>query len=168
MTPQDGGRFCAECKKVVRDLSRLTERKARALLAEPHTEGLCVRLIHDRDGRVMFADTPRPLLPASMLQRAKRAALVAGVGLATEACSGDPMGAFGDGSYDTLMGAAEAPTAIMRPEADAGHSDGGDAGDALRPSGDGGDASADAGMDADAALDGGATDGTTPEAGSAI
>ncbi len=88
MTPADGGRFCGDCKKVVRNLSQMTEREARALLAKPRNEGLCVRLLHDKHGKVFFADSaPQGLLPAALLQRAKRVATAAGLALPLAACS---------------------------------------------------------------------------------
>lgn len=79
MTPADGGRFCGDCKKVVRNLSRMTEAEARALLADKSRGDLCVRYLYDRDGNIFF-DGARPregLMPASLLSRTKRAALAA-------------------------------------------------------------------------------------------
>jgi hypothetical protein len=78
MTPRDGGRFCGDCKKVVRDLSKMTEEEARALLRTPPREGLCVRLVHDARGQIFFAGMQTSnLVPASLLRRAKRAAVQA-------------------------------------------------------------------------------------------
>jgi hypothetical protein len=74
MTLADRGRFCGECKKVVRELAQLTEGEARALLASPPTEGLCVRYVHDTTGEIVF----RPdVVPVGRLVRMKRAAVVA-------------------------------------------------------------------------------------------
>ena len=50
MTLADRGRFCGACRKVVRELRHMTEAEARALLASPPTEGLCVRYVHDATG----------------------------------------------------------------------------------------------------------------------
>jgi hypothetical protein len=93
MTPRDGGRFCGDCRKVVRDLSKMSEREARELLRRPRNEGLCVRYVHDRHGKIFFAgDRSRDLVPASsLLQRAKHAALAAAavaVPVALAGCSG--------------------------------------------------------------------------------
>lgn len=91
MTPQAGGRFCGECKKVVRDLSSMTEGEASALLRGPERGNLCVRYVYDAHGRVIFdARVSREFVPAAMLARAKRAAAVvatAALPLAVEACS---------------------------------------------------------------------------------
>jgi hypothetical protein len=77
MKPGDKGRYCGACKKTVHDLSALTKREARALLAAPTTEGLCVRYLYDAHGDIAFTDT----VPASRLVCAKRA-LVAAAALA--------------------------------------------------------------------------------------
>lgn len=90
MTPAEGGRFCGDCKKVVRDLSKLTEREARALVAKERYEGLCVRMLVDRDGNVFFGGDK--LVSASLLSKAKRAAMAAAaiaLPLATNACAED-------------------------------------------------------------------------------
>jgi hypothetical protein len=91
MTPRDGGRFCGDCKKVVRDLSKLTEADARALLATPPREGLCVRYLADKHGTVFFAGMQTSsLVPATLLSRAKRAAATAAMGgamFAVQACT---------------------------------------------------------------------------------
>jgi len=74
MTLADRGRFCGECKKVVRELAQLSEAEARALLASPPTEGLCVRYVHDATGEILF----RPdVVPVTRLSRVRRAAAVA-------------------------------------------------------------------------------------------
>lgn len=59
-------RFCDACKMHVHDLSQMTRREAKALLASERTEGLCIRYLHDRHGEVVFTDS---------LVRAKRLAL---------------------------------------------------------------------------------------------
>lgn len=88
MTKVEGGRFCGDCKKVVRDLSSMREDEARALLAQPPSEGLCVRYLYDKHGRVFFAgDAKSGLLPASLLSRAKRAAAIASLAAPLAACS---------------------------------------------------------------------------------
>jgi hypothetical protein len=97
MTLAERGRFCGECRKVVHELSRLTESQARALLAAPSTEGLCVRYVHDATGEIVF----RPDVPVSRLARAKRAVALA-VGAAAI-----PVAVVG------CMGPAPEPTATM-------------------------------------------------------
>lgn len=92
MTPAQGGRFCGDCKKVVRDLSSMSEREARALMKAPGSAELCVRFVYDRHGKIFFGgDAPAPaLIPPSLLRRAKRAAVTAAAAalpLAMQACS---------------------------------------------------------------------------------
>ncbi|MFO0676597.1 MAG: hypothetical protein U0169_08690 [Polyangiaceae bacterium] len=105
MTVVDGGRFCGDCRKVVRNLSAMTEEEAKALLAGPRQAELCVRYMHDRDGEVVFAKgTGAPdLVPASFLHRARRnaATLVAAVApFALAACSDAPPEASHDESSE--------------------------------------------------------------------
>src|ERR1700733_6460778 len=97
MTLADRGRFCGACKKVVRELTRLTEREARALLAAPPTEGLCVRYVHDHTGEIVFK---REVVPVSALTRMKRAAAVL-------AAASLPLG------LTACMGAAPSPPPMM-------------------------------------------------------
>ena len=74
MKASDTKRFCDACQKHVHDLSAMTPEGARALLASPPTEGLCVRYLHDAHGDIVFRRAP---LPAGMLVRAKRLATAA-------------------------------------------------------------------------------------------
>jgi hypothetical protein len=92
MKPGQKGRYCDACKKTVHDLSAMTRREARALLAAPPTEGLCVRYLYDAHGDIAFRDT----VPAGSLVRAKRA-------LAAAAALALPM------SLAACMGAAVPP-----------------------------------------------------------
>jgi hypothetical protein len=101
MTPADKGRFCGDCKKVVRDLSKMSEVEASALVQSAHGGDLCVRFLHDRHGKVFFEeDLARRsgLVPRSFLVRARRTA-VAAASLAVPAflqgCSADPFSAIG-------------------------------------------------------------------------
>jgi hypothetical protein len=89
MTPADGGRFCGDCKKVVKNISSMTEKDARKLLRSAGEGQLCIRYLHDKFGNVVFgADQPRPdFVPVSMLSRAKRAIAFAGLAVASQACS---------------------------------------------------------------------------------
>src|SRR4051794_16858749 len=75
MTPAEGGRFCGDCKKVVRDLSKMTEQEARALVAKERHADLCVRMLVDKSGNVFFG--ANVLVAPSLLSRAKRAAVAA-------------------------------------------------------------------------------------------
>ncbi len=87
MTLADRGRFCGACSKVVRELARLTETEARALLASPPTEGLCVRYVHDATGEILFRRDA--VVPVSRLvRRAAMIALAAALPLSTAACMG--------------------------------------------------------------------------------
>jgi hypothetical protein len=98
MTLADRGRFCGQCKKVVRELAQLTETEARSLLASPPTEGLCVRYVHDTTGEIVF----RPdVMPVGRLARVRRAAAVA------LAAASLPLAAAG------CMGAAPMPPPVM-------------------------------------------------------
>jgi hypothetical protein len=85
MTLADGGRFCRDCKKVVRELAQLTEVEARALLASPPTEGLCVRYVHDATGEIVFR---RDVVPTARLARVRRAAATAFAALSLPALAG--------------------------------------------------------------------------------
>jgi hypothetical protein len=101
MSLRDKSRFCADCKKVVWDLSRMTESEARALMAGPRTEGLCVRYLHDEMGTIRFLREAN-VVPAPALVRAKRA-LVAAAAVAL------PM------SLTACMGAAPPRAAAIAP-----------------------------------------------------
>jgi len=147
MKPTQGGRFCGDCKKVVRDLSKMTEADARELLANRERGGseLCVRFLYDQHGRVFFQDAQSHLVPAgSLLSRAKRAATtmaLAALPLATAACDvldGPPLGGplgftTSEQKEDTelhpMMGAMEyvppAPAQDGGSDAEATTSDGG-------------------------------------------
>jgi len=77
-------RFCAKCAHAVVDLSAMTEREAKRLLARPPRAGLCVSYLVDDTGEIAFA--PRrvrrlPTLPA-----------VVGLSLAVAACSQQRIG----------------------------------------------------------------------------
>jgi hypothetical protein len=161
MTPADGGRFCGDCKKVVRDLSTMRERDARTLLRSAQNGELCVRYLYDKHGKIFFAgDRPDvQLVPASLLARAKRVALSAAaiaVPLSLAACSPSAADATSSSSsqdlqnqelYENMGGAPSDPRDHDEPKGDGG-AEGGDAG----VQGDGGadgDASADAGLEAE-------------------
>ena len=130
MTPAQGGRFCGDCKKVVRDLSKMSEAEARALVAKERYEGLCVRMLVDRDGNVFFGGDK--LISASLLSKAKRAAMAAAaiaLPLASNACSviSEPLGISEqeqtkDDEHYEMMGGVSAPNDPypVAPQDDAG------------------------------------------------
>jgi hypothetical protein len=89
MTLADRGRFCGECRKVVRELAQMTEPEARALLASPPTEGLCVRYVHDTTGEIVFRRDVVPVARLARMRRGAAAALVAAsLPLALAGCMG--------------------------------------------------------------------------------
>jgi hypothetical protein len=99
MSPAAGGRLCAECHTVVRDLSSMSERDARALLESAGPSRLCVRYLYDGAGHVRFAGDPdvaeARIVPAFRLSARRRAqaarlALVAAPFVLFEACGGAP------------------------------------------------------------------------------
>jgi len=126
MTPAEGGRFCGDCKKVVRNVSAMTEDEAKALFEEAKTAELCVRYVYDRDGEIRFAPEPRDanLVPASFLHRAKRtaaAAFAAAAPLALAACSPSTIAGMPyETQDDELMETMGAMEMAPRPETDAG------------------------------------------------
>ena len=123
MTLADKGRFCGQCRKVVRELARLSEAEARRLLASPPTEGLCVRYVHDARGEIVFR---RDLIPSATLARAKRAAATALAGVALPLAATGCMGAPLTGSPPPVAPAAQeevvmgAPPVVPEAEVDAG------------------------------------------------
>jgi hypothetical protein len=144
MTPADGGRFCGDCKKVVRDLSKMSEEEARALLRTPRREDLCIRFLTDRYGKVVFE---KSLVPVSRLTRI---AAVVALPFATQACEAmtelAPVSSTTQNhdetnpdthDYSDNMGGAPAPKDFEKWENDAGNADanadGGDAADAGYP-----------------------------------
>lgn len=159
MTPAEGGRFCGDCKKVVRDLSKMTEREARALVAKERYEGLCVRMLVDRDGNVFFGGDK--LVSASLLSKAKRAAMTAAtiaLPLASNACSAitEPLGITeqeqtSDEDLTPMMGGAMPSDDIYPSDPDAGA----DAESADASKHDAQSTNADANSDAAPAADGG-------------
>ncbi len=88
MSLADRGRFCGACRKIVHDMSRMTEPEARALLASS-PEGLCVRYIHDARGEIVFRRPARDLVPAARLvKQAAMVAMAVTLPLASFACMG--------------------------------------------------------------------------------
>jgi|GEM_PF-2348185 len=58
MTGDDRKRFCSSCTKHVHNVSELTEGEARELLSE--NSNLCVQYAFNREGKILFSDTPDP------------------------------------------------------------------------------------------------------------
>jgi hypothetical protein len=140
MTPAEGGRFCGDCKKVVRNLSSMSELEARELL-ESAGPDLCVRYVYDKHGRIFFREQT---IAPSLLVRARRLATIAALPLATAACDlvTSPLGASDDPpNHDELMGGMvydprdEPPPAEDGGSPDAQSTDAGDAGSDAQPDG---------------------------------
>lgn len=135
-------RLCAECDKIVHDLSAMAEDAARQVLTEQR-QGLCVRYLYDpRTGEVAFR--PSNLVPSANLARRPgwKKALTLAAPMFLQAC----MGALPNEAIDTTSvndgGGDERSTAHPGViETDGG--DAGNAHDAATP---------------DAQLDGGAAD----------
>jgi hypothetical protein len=71
-------RFCRECNRNVYNLSAMTGREARSIMAE--REGrLCVRFYQRRDGTVLTSDCPVGAKRAFLLGAARGGAAVAGI-----------------------------------------------------------------------------------------
>jgi hypothetical protein len=84
LSPRGTNRFCSACKKVVHDLSSLSEAEARALMQDQPT-GLCVRYLHDEYGIIQFRSAP--LVAPSRLSRLRDAAALVAP-LLVQACGG--------------------------------------------------------------------------------
>lgn len=65
MHPTERGRFCDVCASEVHDLSVLTERQARRLLAARAGQRTCVRARLRADGRAVFRSEPPRVVPAA-------------------------------------------------------------------------------------------------------
>jgi len=79
-------RFCRECNRNVYNLSAMTEREARRVVAE--REGrLCVRFYQRRDGTVLTSDCPVGRKRSFLLAGARAAAAVASVAAGITALS---------------------------------------------------------------------------------
>jgi hypothetical protein len=96
MTPHGKRLFCDKCNKHVQDLTRMSEREARATLEREGygtTRGaeLCVRYLHDAYGNLVFQMVDPGIVAPSRLVRAKRVAAVAATAAAAAfvmACGG--------------------------------------------------------------------------------
>ena len=52
MERRDGARHCARCDHAVHDLSAMTEREARAFLADKTDQRRCISYLYDEDGQL--------------------------------------------------------------------------------------------------------------------
>lgn len=80
---------CDHCDKAVHVLSNMTEREARALLAERDGQDLCVTYAVKKDGTIRFRAEAPAIVPVAALAR-RRPALAAaaiGLGVALAACA---------------------------------------------------------------------------------
>ena len=163
MTIADKGRFCADCKKVVHDVSAMTKSEAKALLADGKKSELCIRYIADRDGQVIFKNSN--LVPSNSLLRGRSPLLIAAslaipFGLTNCAAGTDGSeesnGALQQHTQQADAGSQQEYMGVMEEREDAGEQSG--------------DADVDAGRDEDADVDAGpAEDADTDEdAGSVI
>lgn len=139
-------RLCAECNKVVHDLSAMSEREVRAVVGGGP---VCVRYLYDVHGRVLLGGAPAgaTVVPASaLMSKAARsrwlaAATLAATAIVFEACGGndgqgsgydrpdaapqtdpDParvvqMPSVGDASADADADASPDPDAATDPDA---------------------------------------------------
>ncbi len=81
------GRFCHHCRKLVHDLSSLTETRARELLTQAD-ESLCVRYLHDVTGEIHFSDSA-PVPVSNLTKNRRSVALAFSVApLLMQACGG--------------------------------------------------------------------------------
>jgi hypothetical protein len=115
MTLADRGRFCGACRKVVRELRQMTETEARALLASPPTEGLCVRYVHDATGEIVFGrDDVVPV--AKLLRRVAVVALAAVLPVGSMACMGAAPALTGSPPNVPVAASASAPVQELMGE----------------------------------------------------
>jgi hypothetical protein len=93
MTKEGQKRFCDSCKKHVHDLSSMSLPQARALLAAPSTDGLCVRYLYDETGTIQFKPTDALVKPSALVRARKFVAGAAALAipLSLNACMGAKM-----------------------------------------------------------------------------
>lgn len=78
MRPSATGRYCGECEQHVHDLSSMTERQARRLMARAASERLCVSYSVEPDGSLRTApERPSAWVPLQRLVQKARPGLVA-------------------------------------------------------------------------------------------
>ena len=87
MRPSATGRYCGECEQHVHDLSSMTERQARRLMARAAEERLCVSYVADADGSLRTApERPSAWVPLQRLVRKARPAALAASALWLAGC----------------------------------------------------------------------------------
>jgi hypothetical protein len=100
------------CRKVVRELRQMTEPEARALLASPPTEGLCVRYVHDATGEILFRrDDVVPV--GKLLRRAAAVALAVALPVGSMACMGAAPALTGSPANVPVAPSASAPLQVV-------------------------------------------------------
>jgi hypothetical protein len=103
MRPEERGWHCKLCVKHVHDLTSMTEKQVKALLASG--QDICVAYDVDRRGDIVFA--PEPVVPIARLVRRPVAAAAAGLALALAACT-----PHGD-EHDPRVDAPDHPTQVQ-------------------------------------------------------
>ena len=132
MDPRGSARFCGSCRKLVHDLSALSEPDARALLRDS-SEALCVRYLHDASGEIWFSGGQN-IVPVPRLTRGKRglaAAALAAVPLLFQACGGAD--SYGSDPYDAGADAAYEGDGNSADDQDAGPASSDDGGEGGAP-----------------------------------
>jgi hypothetical protein len=79
-------RFCDRCTKHVHDLSAMTEAQARQVLAGTSRERVCVRYLHDDEGRILFRPAA-DVVPIASLARRREGKTAAALALMLAACA---------------------------------------------------------------------------------
>jgi hypothetical protein len=71
MRPEAGAqrRWCEQCERHVHDLSKMSERAARAFLRETAERDVCIAYVEDEAGELVFAPQPR-IVPLARLASA--------------------------------------------------------------------------------------------------
>lgn len=118
-TVEARARLCADCNKIVHDVSAMQAHEVRGLLAEGP---VCVRYLYDVHGRVLLGGAPpgARIVPASaLLSRVARskwlaAAAVAASAIVFEACGGND-GRGNSDPRDRADAGASGPTAAEPP-----------------------------------------------------
>lgn len=113
-------RLCADCNKVVHDVSAMKAHEVRGLLA---AGPVCVRYLYDVHGRVLLGGAPpgARIVPASaLLSRVARskwlaAAAVAASAIVFEACGGNDGRGSTSGDLDRADAAPSRPSSATEP-----------------------------------------------------
>jgi len=139
MPDVEGGRLCATCKTVVRDLSSMRESEARSVLDAQATSRLCIRYLYDGAGSVVFAERDvagAKIIPDHALTRRAKTRLLQTAMLAAplvlfQACGGANGGGFSPDAQAEGVGGYQLADAGLtdaeRDVIDAASGEGGDA-----------------------------------------